>query len=168
MSVSTESDCQIWLSRLTAVIVGVCFVSTIAAGAGKPHYLITNDHVPPRLSSTVTFYTVGIDGSLTMAKKVITGGVGIGGGYFAANRISVLDSGNAGCIYASDAFNGDVTGIVVKTLKVGGRAQGSSTDTGTSNGIGLAMNAKYLYASFTDSSTIGTFQVKPGCKITFW
>jgi 6-phosphogluconolactonase (cycloisomerase 2 family) len=29
------------------------------------------------------------------------------------------------------------------------------------------MNSKYLYASFTDFSTIGTFQVLPGCKIKF-
>jgi 6-phosphogluconolactonase (cycloisomerase 2 family) len=40
-------------------------------------------------------------------------------------------------------------------------------DTGASNGIGLAVNAQYVYASFTDDSTIGTFQVKPGCKIGF-
>ena len=29
------------------------------------------------------------------------------------------------------------------------------------------MNTQYLYASFTDSNTIGTFQVQPGCSITF-
>jgi len=29
------------------------------------------------------------------------------------------------------------------------------------------MNAQYLYASFTDSNTIGTFHVLPGCKIKF-
>ena len=38
---------------------------------------------------------------------------------------------------------------------------------GASNGVGLAMNARYLYASFTDPNTIGTFQVKAGCKIRF-
>jgi 6-phosphogluconolactonase (cycloisomerase 2 family) len=29
------------------------------------------------------------------------------------------------------------------------------------------MNSQNLYASFTDSNTIGTFQVRPGCKLTF-
>jgi len=29
------------------------------------------------------------------------------------------------------------------------------------------MNSKYLYASFTDSNTIGTFQVQGGCSLTF-
>jgi hypothetical protein len=35
-----------WLSRLTAVLVGVCVANGVAAGAGKPHYLVTNDDVP--------------------------------------------------------------------------------------------------------------------------
>ena len=57
--------------------------------------------------------------------------------------------------------------VVVSTLTVGGNATGSPTDGGTSNGMGLAMNSQYLYATFTDSNTIGTFQVLPGCSLTF-
>jgi len=56
---------------------------------------------------------------------------------------------------------------VVQTLKIGGSARGSMNDEGRTNGIGLAMNRQYLYASFTDSNTIGTFRVQPGCKISF-
>jgi 6-phosphogluconolactonase (cycloisomerase 2 family) len=156
-----------WLSRVTTVLVAVCVASGFAAGAGKPHYLVTNDDVPPSLATSVTFYTVGADGLLTMKAKVLTGRGGIGGGYFAANRVNVLDSGNAECVYASVAQSGEIEGIVVKTLTIGGSANGSKKDTGASNGIGLAMNAQYLYASFTDSNTIGTFQVKPGCKLSF-
>jgi 6-phosphogluconolactonase (cycloisomerase 2 family) len=156
-----------WLSRMTAVLLWVCFASGLAMGAGKPHYLVTNDDVPPALATSVTFYAMAADGVLTMKGKVLTGKGGIGGGYFAANRVNVLDSGNAECVYASVAQNGEIAGISVKTLKLGGEANGSQQDTGSSNGIGLAMNAQYLYASFTDSSTIGTFQVKPGCKISF-
>ena len=58
-------------------------------------------------------------------------------------------------------------GIVVSTLTVGGSAKGSKNDGGTSNGIGLAMNNQYLYASFTDSNTIGAFSVQSGCSLTF-
>ena len=96
-----------------------------------------------------------------------TGGIGIAGGYFAANRVNVLDSENAECVYASQATSGDVIGIVVRTLAVGGSARGSTKDSGRTNGIGIAMNSQYLYASFTDSNTIGTFKVLPGCKIKF-
>ena len=64
----------------------------------------------PSLSS-VTFYAVGANGLLTTETKVPTGGIGIGGGYFAANRVNVLNSGNAECIYASQATSGDIVGV---------------------------------------------------------
>jgi 6-phosphogluconolactonase (cycloisomerase 2 family) len=92
---------------------------------------------------------------------------GIGGGYFAANRIDVLDKGNAQCVYASVAATGQIEGISIATLEVTGSANGSKDDTGASNGVGLAINSKYLYASFTDSSNIGTFKVLSGCKLKF-
>ncbi|MGA8735256.1 MAG: hypothetical protein WB558_15165, partial [Terriglobales bacterium] len=154
-------------SRMPAVLLGLCLANGFAADAGKPHYVVSNDDVPPRNPTSVTFYTVNAGGLLSMKKKVLTGGIGIAGGYFAANRVNVLESGNAECIYASQATSGDIVGIVVRTLTVGGSARGSTKDGGRSNGIGLAMNSQYLYASFTDSSNIGTFQVLPGCKIKF-
>ena len=157
-----------WFAYLTPLlVVGLCFVSSFAVGAAHPHYVVTNDDVPPSLATSVTFYTVATNGQLTMKTKILTGRGGIGGGYFAANRVTVLDSGNAECVYASDTQTGEIQAISVKTLEIAGHANGSKKDTGASNGIGLAMNAQYLYASFTDFSTIGTFQVLPGCKLKF-
>ena len=142
--------------------------SGLAVAAGKPHYVVTNDDVPSPFTSTVSVYTVGVDGLLTMKTKVPIGNPGgIAGGYFAANRVNALNSGNAECVYASLALTGEIDGIGVKTLTVEGQTSGSQKDTGASNGVGLATNAKYLYASFTDSSNIGTFQVQSGCKIKF-
>ncbi len=155
------------LAGVVAILMVLCTGSAVAFGAGKPHYVVTNDDVPPELISTISFYTVGTNGQLTMKAKVLVGEGGIAGGYFAANRVNVLDGGNAECVYASVAADGDVVGIGVKTLTIAGHATGSKKDTGASNGIGLAMNAQYLYASFTDFSTIGTFQVLPGCKLKF-
>ena len=155
------------LAGVVAILIGLCTCSGAAFGAGKPHYVVTNDDVPPELISTISFFTVGTNGQLTMKAKVLVGEGGIAGGYFAANRVNVLDSGNAECVYASVAADGDVVGISVKTLTIAGHTTGSKKDTGASNGIGLAMNPQYLYASFTDSSNIGTFQVLPGCKLKF-
>jgi len=155
------------LPRAIAVLLAFCFASGVAVGADKPHYIVTNDDVPPSLATSVTFYTVATTGQLAMKAKILTGRGGIGGGYFAANRVNVLDSGSAECVYASDAQTGEVQGIDVATLKIAGHANGSKQDTGASNGIGLAMNSKYIYASFTDFSTIGTFEVQPGCKLSF-
>ena len=100
-------------------------------------------------------------------QQVQTGLFGIGGGYFGMNRIAVVNGPDQQCVYASEAANGDIVGIAVGTLTVGGSASGSHTDTGTSNGIGLATNGNYLYASFTDSNSIGTFQVQSGCSLAF-
>jgi 6-phosphogluconolactonase (cycloisomerase 2 family) len=155
------------LSRVAIALVWVCAASGLAAAAGTPHYVITNDDVIPFFMSGVTFYTVDSNGLLTLKQLVQTGGSGIGGGYFSANRVAVLDTATAQCVYASQATNGNILGIDVNTLQIGGNVSGSITDTGTTNGIGLVMNAQYLYASFTDSSTIGTFQVQPGCSLTF-
>jgi len=152
---------------VNAVLVGLFLASGFALGAGVPHYVIANDDVPPELAASVSFFTIGANGQLSMKAKVLIGRGGIGGGYFAANRVSVLNSGNAECAYATIAQSGEVEGIAIKTLAVDGHAVGSKNDTGASNGVGLALNAQYLYASFTDHSTIGTFQVQPGCKIRF-
>jgi 6-phosphogluconolactonase (cycloisomerase 2 family) len=158
---------KLWLSRTTAALVGIWLVSGAALGADKPHYVVTNDDVPIELISSVTFYTVEPNGQLAMKAKVPIGQGGIAGGYFAAKRVNVLDSGAAECVYASDAANGQIDGISVKTLKVTGTANGSKNDTGASNGVGLAINSQYLYGSFTDHSTIGTFRVLSGCKLKF-
>jgi len=141
--------------------------NVFAGNSSTPHYVVTNDDSFIVGATGVTFYTVSAAGQLTLLQQVLTGGAGIGGGYFAANRVVALNSGSSQCIYASESFTGDIVGISVDTLTVGGSAFGSSTDAGTSNGIGLALNNQYLYASFTDSSTIGTFQVQSGCGLSF-
>ncbi len=119
-------------------------------GAGQ--YVITND------DPGVSFFSIAPDGALSLKQQVQTGGFGTVAGFFGANRISVLNSGNQQCVYVSEASIGEVVGIGISTLVVSGSFPGSLTDGGTSNGIGLATNGQYLYASFSDSNTIGTFQ----------
>jgi 6-phosphogluconolactonase (cycloisomerase 2 family) len=166
-AVPMRSPVKSWSSCLAIVMVWIC-ASVVEVGASDQHYVVANDdNGPGQVPSGVSFYTVRADGLLNSRAEVLTGPGGIAGGYFAANRVSVLDSGNAECVYASQAATGFIVGIGVKSLKVGGTSVGSKKDTGASNGIGLAMNAQYLYASFTDFSTIGTFQVLPGCKLKF-
>jgi 6-phosphogluconolactonase (cycloisomerase 2 family) len=156
-----------WFNRTFCAVLVACASAAFGSSAANPQYLVTNDDVPPFFFSGVSFYTIGAGGSLTFKQQVSTGGSGIGGGYFATNRIAVLDTSGAQCVYASNAGAGEIVGIDVNTLQVGGTASGSATDTGTTNGIGLAVNSQYLYATFTDSNTIGTFQVQPGCSLTF-
>jgi hypothetical protein len=161
---------KFWLSRMAAVLVGVCVFSVMAA-AGNGGFVVTNDDSPMGNlqfnTNSVSFYAIGATGLLTLQQTVFTGGYGIAGGYFGANRLSVLNSGGQGCVFASDAATADIAGVIVSTFTLGGTAVGSANDTGASNGIGLASNGQYLYASFSDSSNIGTFQIQPNCNLTF-
>jgi sugar lactone lactonase YvrE len=154
-----------WLRCWAVLVVGVLSVGGIAFGATQ--YVVANDDGAFPFLTGVSFYSVGMDGSLTLQQQVQTGGYGIGGGFFGSNRISVLNNASQQCVYSSEATTGDIVGINVTTLTVGGSASGSKTDGGTSNGIGLANNGQYLYASFSDSNTIGTFQIMPGCSLAF-
>jgi hypothetical protein len=148
-----------WLLRAATLAVGVLAMSGVSAAAAQ--YVITND------DPGVSFYTVAPDGALTLKQQVQTGGFGNVAGFFGTNRIGVLDNGYQQCVYASQGSTGEITGIVVGTATVGGSATGSPTDDGSPNGIGLAINSQYLYASFTGSNTIGTFRISPGCSLAF-
>ena len=156
---SMKSLRQSWWLRVAALMAGVLATSALSAHATE--YVFTND------DPGVSVFAVTPGGVLALQQQLQIGGFGNVAGFFGANRISVLDSGNQQCVYASAASTGEIAGIVVSTLTVAGSASGSPTDSGAANGIGLAMNSQYLYASFTSSNTIGTFQVQPGCSLTF-
>jgi hypothetical protein len=141
-----------------------------SANPGSATYVITNDDVVFPYGNTVTFFLAGGTStapSLTLEHTVVTGGYGIAGGFFGMSRLSSLPDSGAHCLYVSDGGSGDIAGIDLQTQQATGKFPGSQNDAGTTNGIGLAMNANYLYASFTDSNTIGTFVVLPGCQLSF-
>jgi len=143
--------------------------SSAALGADQSNiqYVITNNDVVPPLPSKAAFFKVGSGGTLSQSAVVSTDGYGIGGGFFAAQRVVVLQDGNSARAFASNAGSGTIAGIDIHTLKPTGVFSGSGADTGISNGIGLAVNSSYLYGSFTDSSNIGTFSVGAGCTLGF-
>jgi hypothetical protein len=136
-------------------------------GFAGTQYVVTNDDLAFPFLTGVGFFAVGPNGVPVFQQQVQTGQYGGGGGYFGMNRIAVLNTRDQQCVFASEARLGDIVGIAISTLTIGGSASGSDTDAGTSNGIGLAMNSNYLYASFSDSNTVGTFHIESGCGLTF-
>ncbi len=147
-----------------AAILGA---SAIAGSAAVGSFAVTSDDLSVPFISTVTFYPINADGTLGAKNSVATGGHGVSGGYFAAARVIVVPSGSGVCVFASDGGTGDVAGIDGATETVVGNYYGAPTDSGTGNGIGLAAGAQYLYATYSTSSTIGTFQMLPGCALNF-
>jgi 6-phosphogluconolactonase (cycloisomerase 2 family) len=163
--IGRSKDCVKPFSIMAAVTLS--FITAFAANQTVKRYVVTDDDVSQQILNSATFYAVKTSGALNPRSTVSTRGDGIAGGFFGSKRIVAFQRGKTECVYASNAQSGSIVGIAVRTLTIGGQAFGSKKDTGSSNGVGLAMNDQYLYASFTDSNTIGTFQVKPGCKIKF-
>jgi len=153
-----------WFAHCAMILFCIC-QGALAAASTPPHYLVTNDD--GTFFNSVSFFTISGTGSLSLKQEVVTGGQGIGGGYFGANRIALLNTGTEECVYASDANTGDIAGIDVASLTLAETTAGSSNDSGNANGISLAIGGQYLYAGFTTSNTIGTFQLQANCSLTF-
>jgi len=157
-----------WCCCAAAVMLGVCVAWGVAAASGPSPIVVTYDDVPPPLpGKLMTVYSVQSDGSLVPKESVPTSGFGVGGGYFGENRIAVLNSGSQQCVYVAEGRTSDIVGIFISNGQIASQTYGSATDTGLSNGIGLAMNSQYLYVSFSDDSAIGTFAVEADCSLTF-
>jgi hypothetical protein len=136
--------------------------------AARAKYLVTNDD--NNLANTISFYQPGGTATaptLTLKKSVKTGGRGLGGGYFASSRVVFASDTSEECIFASEAGSTDIAGLVLSTQQVTGRFRGSRGDSGGLVGIGLVSLGQYLYASFTGSYTIATFQIQSGCTLKF-
>ena len=144
------------------------------AQAGKPaskttttYYVIANNDLPYHTAATSsTVYTVSSSGLPQDPTQVSQGASGSGGGFFNANRVSVLNNSDS-CAYLSVGGSDAVSGLSISGLQVVGNFSGSITDSGVDNGIGLANNGTYLWANFSSSSTIGTFSIQPGCALSF-
>jgi len=155
--------------RLLCAILAALAIATLCAmgsyAAAGPHYLITNnDHSQ---SNSATFYTIINNGSLRQVAVVSTGGTGVDGiGDVATKRVSVLSSSTQNCAFISDAGSADIAGISIATLTATGTFKAASTDSGP-QGVGVVNNGTFLYASFTGSKTIATYQILSGCKLKF-
>ncbi len=156
---------------LTLAALAASGAAALAEGPhppSSPIYVITNDDGITH--NYVSFFQAGgTQGAptLTFANDVITRGSGIGGGYFGAQRVNLLPDASTHCLYASNAGSGEISAIDLTTNQLAGNFPASPDDAGDSNGVGIAVNANYLYASYTASSTIATFSVLPGCQLSF-
>jgi len=129
-------------------------------------YLIANVDLAYPTQNVIDVY-LAQESQLTFQAEISTGGYGIQGGYFGTSRLASVPSISAPCVYVSDAGSNDVAGFSLQTQKFAGTFAASQTDNGGANGIGLAMNSNYLYASFTSSNTIATYALGGDCSLSF-
>jgi hypothetical protein len=141
--------------------------TAVSAASSVGSFLVTNNDVSTGFGSTATFYSIGANGGLTNRTVVATDGVGVAGGDFAYSRVAIVPQGQDVCVFVSNAASANIAAISAATHTLKGNFSGSSTDSGTSNGIGLVASGSYLYAMFSTSSTIATFAIQSGCSLSF-
>jgi hypothetical protein len=151
---------------VTLLMLSAFILPPAAEAAGKrPHYLITNND--DAQANSATFFQILSSGSLEQVAVVSTGGTGVNGvGNVGTKRLSILDTSAQHCAFIADAGSVDVAGISIDTLAATGTFKASSTDSAP-YGSAVVNNGKYLYASFTGSNTIGTYQIASGCTLVF-
>jgi 6-phosphogluconolactonase (cycloisomerase 2 family) len=157
------------MKRLLAL--AVFFGALTATSLAGTKYIVTNDDNPNGNSATI--YSVADNGALSLAATVYTEGYGNGGGYFLSSRVSLLRSKVNNCAYVGDTYGknkvlpSDIAAIDMTTLTLAGRFPGFPLDSGVYFGIGLAEDptGTFLFASFTQSGTITTYQQGPGCQL---
>jgi|ERR1700722_1629381 hypothetical protein len=163
------------LSALTSIAFFGLMALPGAIAAEKPSvpstattsYLVTNDDLAGQLPSSGTFFTIGTSGALSNPNRVNLGGSGSGGGYFAANRVSMLSNTTTPCAYISLGGSNEVSAVDINTQQDIGNFPAGSGDSGHDNGVGLANNGSYLYANFTSSQTLATYAIGSGCVLQF-
>ena len=165
-----------WMRGFLAV-VSLLTLNEFCAAAGPsdantipatPIYVITNEDLTFPFQNEISFYLAS-NTQLTVQNILPTGGYGIQGGFFGTSRLNTVPSISAPCLYVSNAQSNDIASISMPSQQLVGNFSGGRGDDGSLNGIGLAVNSNYLYASFTTSNTIATFaqQSSSGCGLTF-
>jgi 6-phosphogluconolactonase (cycloisomerase 2 family) len=138
----------------------------IDAPITTPIYVAVNQDIALPTPNSVGFLQAS-GTQLINENDVSTGGYGIQGGFFGTQRVSSVASLTAPCLYVSDAGTNDIAAVSLPGQQLMGTYSASATDDGSANGIGLAVNSHYLYASFTASNTIATFSLQGNCGLTF-
>ena len=150
------------LRFLAASIIGL---SAMASHAANDHYLITNNDNSRGNSANV--YAITGNTVLMQTAVIDTGGTGVDGiGAVATKRLSILSSSTQACAFLADAGSADVAGISITTLTATGTFKAESTDSAPS-GMTVVHNGKYVYAGFTGSNTLATYEIHPGCTLKF-
>ncbi len=134
----------------------------VPVGLNAQDFVYTNNDVAG--PNSVSAFSIGGGGILipVPGSPFATGGTGIGGGFFASNRVSAAVSGNF--LYASNCGTNNVSGFSINaTTGVLTAVPGSPFPTGGSCGNGTAVaatpNGQFLYAANPGSNNISAFAI---------
>ena len=148
------------LPSLVALAATVCF-------AASTEYVVTVDESTSANSATV-FSLNTTTGVTTPVKKLSTGGLGLGGGFFAAATVTITS--NYRCIFVADTGSDDIAAFSAPTYAKVGNFSNSALNwsaSGAGGSLAVSPDGKWLYGSYSGSENIGAWAVGAGCKLTF-
>ena len=148
------------LTSLVALAASVSFAASTA-------YVVTVDENPSANSATV-FSLNTTTGVATPVKKLSTGGLGLGGGFFAGATVTITS--NYRCIFVADTGSDDIAAFAAPTYAKSGNFSNSAVNwsaAGLGGSIAVSPDGKWLYGAYSGSENIGAWAVGAGCKLTF-
>ena len=136
----------------------------------SPIYVIANQDQGFPYPNQVAIYQAGgtdTNPTLTPLDQVYTGGFGSYGGFFGTPRVASAPDVNTNCVYVSNSGDNTISAMTLSSLEFVGTFSGGATDSGIPDGIGMAVNSKYLYAGYGNSQSIAVFSTSVGCGLTY-
>lgn len=153
-----------------ALAVLVLGLSTSSfAGAQKIFGISNDDNFNTGANTGTIFQVHTAPSALTVFQTVHTGGTGLGGGFFAAPRVSI--ESNAHCLFVTDAASSDIAAFALSGssfVAAPGSPFSNGALSGAAEGIGLAASAdgKYLYAAYSASENLASWNIASNCSLT--
>jgi 6-phosphogluconolactonase (cycloisomerase 2 family) len=154
--------------RLSVPLLRFIIGALLSSPAWCQHdFVYTNDDSFP--ANTVSAFSVSVHGTLTPVpgSPFYTGGIGFGGGFLSANRITTVKN----FLFVSNAISSNVS--VFKINPVTGALtplEGSPFPAGGSGAFGISLTAtpdgRFLFAGKAGSSDITTFSIAPNGGLT--
>ncbi len=144
--------------------------SATSAPPASPIYVIVNQDQGVPYPNQVAIYVAGgtdTNPTLTPVDQIYTGGYGSYGGFFGTPRVASAPDVNTNCVYVSNSGDNTISAMALNSLEFVGTFSGGVNDSGIPDGIGMAVNSKYLYAGYGDSQSIAVFSTSSGCGLTY-
>ncbi len=165
-------------SYLSAALLCSSVLCSAADSKAKPQaqtpasstYVIVNQDQGFPYPNQVAIYVGGgtdTNPTLTPLGQIYTGGFGSYGGFFGTPRVASAPDVNTNCVYVSNSGDNTISAMALNSQEFVGTYTGAPTDSGIPDGIGMAVNANFLYAGYGDSQSIAVFSTSSGCGLTY-
>jgi hypothetical protein len=158
---------QAALKKFSLAVVLLLIYATGARAQGT--FVYTNDD---GFSNTLSGFSVGANGALTKipGSPFSTGGAGIAGGFFAANRVTVSTAGRY--LYASNGASGSISGFSINpatgflTPIPGSPFPVDGIGSFVGYSVAVSPNNRFLYCTNDALRTIWAFSIAPNGSLT--